>query len=277
MVLEATVIVIDNSEYMRNGDFLTSRYQAQLDTVEVIFRKKTSSNPENTVGLLTMAGESTRVVSNLTADFGKLLSGIHEAKIGGKSNLINGIEVACLALKNRQNKNQRLRVVAFVGSPITSDDECLDTLAKKLKSEEVSIDFINFGEEQLNTTKLEKFINTVNNNDTSHLVTVPPGPYLLCEQVERSPILSEGQTQSTFSGAGAASSTDTGVDNFGADDPNMDPELALAIRLSLEEEQARQQKESEDKKKATGKLDTVDEKKEDKDDGDGDVKMDESK
>ncbi|QPG77378.1 hypothetical protein FOA43_004791 [Brettanomyces nanus] len=275
MVLEATMIVIDNSEYMRNGDYLTSRYQAQLDTVELIFRRKTSANPESTVGLLTMAGESTRVVSNLTIDYGKLLSGLHEAKIGGQVNVINGIQVACLALKNRQNKNQRQCVVVFVGSPITDDEASLDKLAKRLKKNNVSIDFVNFGEQQINTSKLEKFIATVNNNNSSHLVTVPPGPYLLYEQVDKSPILRDQDASSTGGGPDDAGSSGAGGDDFGLDNSNMDPELALAIRLSLEEERTRQEREAA-ASSATDKLETVkeDEKKEPTESASSDAKPD---
>lgn len=247
MVLEATMVVIDNSEYMRNGDYLTTRYQAQLDTVEVLFRRKTYSNPENTVGLMTMAGESTVVASNLTTDYGQILSGLHSATINGTAQLTTGIQVACLALKNRQNKTQRQRVVVFVGSPIAESEQELEKLGKRLKKNNISIDVVNFGEEQLNTTKLEKFISTVNSNDTSHLVTVPPGPYLLYEQVDRSPILREDSGDSGFEdpsniGGGSVGGDANGFD-FGMDDPNMDPELAMAIRLSLEEEAARQERE----------------------------------
>lgn len=249
MVLEATMVVIDNSEYMRNGDFLTTRYQAQLDTVEVLFRRKTGQNPENTVGLMTMAGEAPRVVSNLTTDYGQILSGLHTAVISGEtSQLSTGIQVACLALKNRQNKSQRQRVVAFVGSPVQETDEELEKLAKKLKKNGVSVDIINFGEEQTNTTKLEKFISAVNSNDTSHLVTVPPGPYLLYEQVDRSAVVRDedsGFDQGAPGGMGGGMGDDDF--GFGMDDPNMDPELAMAIRLSLEDEAARQQRESEEK------------------------------
>ncbi|VEU20527.1 DEKNAAC101462 [Brettanomyces naardenensis] len=280
MVLEATMIVIDNSEYMRNGDYLTSRYQAQLDTVELIFRRKTSANPESTVGLLTMAGESTRVISNLTTDYGKLLSGLHEARIGGETNLVNGIQVACLALKNRQNKNQRQRVVVFLGSPVDSEDSTLDKLAKRLKKNNVSIDFVNFGEEQTNTSKLERFIGTVNNNNSSHLVTVPPGPYLLYEQVDRSPILRDQDVSGGSVGETGGASGVGGADDFGLDDPNMDPELALAIRLSLEEERARQEREAATSSGKDSNLNTVDEKvTEDKphDTEEDPDKMDESK
>lgn len=267
MVLEATMVVIDNSEYMRNGDYLTSRYQAQLDTVEVIFRRKTNANPENTVGLMTMAGESTVVVSNLTTDYGQILSGLHASKIGGQSNFINGVQVACLALKNRQNKSQKQRVIVFIGSPIRESESDLEKLAKRLKKNNVSIDLINFGEEQINTSKLEKFISTVNNNDTSHLVTVPPGPYLLYEQVDRSPVLRD-EDAGDMGGMGLG--MDMGGDGFGFDDPNMDPELALAIRLSLEEETARQERDTKDTSGSQDNLEPV------KEEESGD-KMDEDK
>jgi hypothetical protein len=48
---------MDNSEWQRNGDFTPSRLEAQKDAVTFLFNVKTQSNPENTVGLLTMAGK----------------------------------------------------------------------------------------------------------------------------------------------------------------------------------------------------------------------------
>lgn len=57
MPLEATMLIIDNSEYMRNGDYLPTRFDAQSDAVNVIFQTKIDSNPENTVGIMTMAGK----------------------------------------------------------------------------------------------------------------------------------------------------------------------------------------------------------------------------
>lgn len=246
MVLEATMVIVDNSEYMRNGDYTPSRYQAQLDTVEIIFRRKINSNPENTVGLMTMAGESSGVfLSNLTSDYGQILSGLHLSKIDGQSNFVNSIQVACLALKNRQNKLQKQRIIVFVGSPIDNSEEELKKLGKKLKMNNVSIDVVNFGEHQKNLSKLEEFINIVDNGEhTSHLVTVPQGPYLLYEQVDKTAILRDqdqingGEFGGEFGGA-----SDVDFGDFGMDDPNMDPELAMAIRLSLEEENSRKERE----------------------------------
>ena len=57
MPLEATIIIVDNSEYMRNGDYPPDRFRAQSDAVTTLFQTKVDSNPENTVGFMTMAGK----------------------------------------------------------------------------------------------------------------------------------------------------------------------------------------------------------------------------
>ncbi|TYI89624.1 hypothetical protein E1A91_D03G069200v1 [Gossypium mustelinum] len=63
MVLEATMICIDNSEWMRNDDYSLSRFQAQADAVSLICGAKTESNPKNTMGILTM--ENTNLYHDL--------------------------------------------------------------------------------------------------------------------------------------------------------------------------------------------------------------------
>jgi len=57
MPLEATMMIIDNSEFMRNGDYQPTRFEAQSDAVTTVFGSKTDSNPENTVGVMTSAGK----------------------------------------------------------------------------------------------------------------------------------------------------------------------------------------------------------------------------
>lgn len=49
---------------MRNGDYTTTRFEAQLDAVELIFRTKTQANPESTVGLLAMGGSGYVIFNN---------------------------------------------------------------------------------------------------------------------------------------------------------------------------------------------------------------------
>ncbi|KAJ3370533.1 hypothetical protein GGF31_004125 [Allomyces arbusculus] len=246
MVLEATVLVIDNSEWMRNGDFTPSRAQAQNDAVNLLFNVKTQSNPENTVGLMTMAGKGPEVLVTLTNDMGKILSAMHRVTIAGTPAVSTGIQIAQLVLKHRQNKNQRQRVIVFVGSPVLESEKDLVRLGKKLKKNNIAVDIVNFGEDAANTAKLEAFIQAVNSADNSHLVTVPPGPHILSDILVSSPIVAgEDGAGAAFGGMGGAGF------EFGVD-PSLDPELALALRISLEEERARQEAEAARQRAAGG-------------------------
>ncbi|CAL5197474.1 unnamed protein product [Lathyrus oleraceus] len=243
MVLEATMICIDNSEWMRNGDYSPSRFQAQSDAVSLICGAKTQSNPENTVGVLTMAGKGVRVLATPTSDLGKILACMHGLEIGGEMNLAAGIQVAQLALKHRQNKKQQQRIIVFSGSPVKYEKKMLEMIGRKLKKNSVALDIVNFGEDdEGKTEKLEALLAAVNNNDSSHMVHVPPGPNALSDVLISTPIFTgDGEGGSGFAAAAAAASAGgvSGYD-FGVD-PNLDPELALALRVSMEEERARQE------------------------------------
>jgi 26S proteasome regulatory subunit N10 len=124
-------------------------------------------------------------------------------------------------------------VIAFVGSTVNEDEKTLLKLAKKLKKNNVVVDVVNFGQFEENMSKLEFFIEKMGGEESGcHLITVPSGPTILSEALGQSPIFigEDGQSQYIPRGEGF----DMGVD------PNLDPELALALRLSLEEERARQ-------------------------------------
>ncbi|XP_034410049.1 26S proteasome non-ATPase regulatory subunit 4-like isoform X2 [Cyclopterus lumpus] len=212
MVLESTMVCVDNSEYMRNGDFLPTRLQAQQDAVIIVCHSKTRTNPENNVGLVTMANNC-EVLTTLTPDTGRILSKLHAVQPRGNISFCIGIRVAHLALKHRQGKNHKMRIIAFVGSPVEDNEK-----------------------EEMNTEKLTAFINTLNGKEGagSHLVTVPPGPSL-ADALLSSPILAgEG---------GAVLGLGTGDFEFGVD-PSADPELALALRVSMEEQRQRQEDEA---------------------------------
>jgi len=147
--------------------------------------------------------------------------------------LMTGIRIAHLTLKHRQGKNHKMRIVVFVGSPIEADEKDLVKLAKRLKKEKVNVDIVNFGESSVNTDKLTALINTINGKDGtgSHLVTVPSGPHLT-DALVSSPVI-QGED-----GAGAAGMAVGGGFDPYADD---DPELALALRVSMEEQRQRQE------------------------------------
>lgn len=240
--LEATMIVIDNSEWMQNGDYTPSRFESQKDAVHLLFTAKTNANPESAVALMSMGGKGPDVLVTLTNDYGKMLAALHETRTHGVSHLSTALQVGQLALKHRQNKNQKQRIIVFVGSPITDDEQSLVKLARKMKKNSIAVDFINFGEENENTTKLDAFIQAINSTDNSHLVTIPPGPHLLSDILASTSIVG-GNGMTGVAGASESEDFEFGVD------PSLDPELALALRMSLQEEKARQ--DAEDKKTAS--------------------------
>jgi len=241
MVLESTVMCVDNSEFMRNGDYLPTRLQAQQDAANLICRSKLRSNPENNMALLSMSDMQVHVT--LTTDSGKLLSKLNLVNPKGEMKFLNGLRVAHLALKHRQSKNHKTRIIMFVGSPIIEEDKEITKVAKKLKKEKVCVDVINFGEQAVNTDKLTNFINTLNGKEggSSHLVTIPPGS-MLSGAITTSPILVE---------EGGSSIAPTGGDFDLGFDPNIDPELALALRVSLEEQRHRQEENARKEKNTT--------------------------
>jgi len=260
MPLEATMIIIDNSEYMRNGDYTPSRFDAQSDAVNTIFQTKIDSNPENTVGLMTMAHKGPEVLVTHSKDLGQILKAVHTAtsKIGGSIDIPTAINIAQLALKHRENKNLRQRIVVFVGSPLQgsgADEREMVKLAKKLKKNNVAIDFISFGDgiEEGESSVLKSFVDNATSGDNSHLVPVPQGPHLLSDLVLSSPILSEDRgipPGAMVDAAGPSGSAGTNNFEFGVD-PSLDPELAMALRMSMEDEQARQAAEDQVRQAAT--------------------------
>ncbi|SCZ97994.1 BZ3500_MvSof-1268-A1-R1_Chr7-3g09663 [Microbotryum saponariae] len=279
MSLEATMLVLDNSAYAINGDFTPTRLEAQSDAVHVIFNRKLNAHPESEVGLMVMAGPAPQVLVTPTQDEGKLIAALHTIQPSGQADLETAIKVAQLALKHRQNKNQRQRIIVFCASPISTTSATLSKLGKKMKKNNVAIDIVAFGSSsdspdddggvdlsipsvpssstpqeptpptrpETTQHKLTTLYEAVNSSENSHLLFVERGPYLLSERLAQSPILRTRGTEEDYSqfggggGQGSAAVARTGEeeDGFGVD-PNLDPELAMALRMSLQEERARQ-------------------------------------
>jgi len=234
MGLEAVVLCIDNSEWMRNSDFSPSRAEAQEDACNLICGTKTRQNVENVVGLITTAGKAVEVRVSLTGDLAKFLTALHKVRVGGKADVMAAIQVAQLALRHRQNKKQAQRIILFVGSPVEESQAELVSLGGQLKKNKIAVDVISFGEINtgLNQDKLEAFHKAVNNNDNSAIVTIPPGTHMLSEHLARTPII-RGEAA-----PGGSTAPASGVPGFDFVDENVDPELAMTLKLSLETEEA---------------------------------------
>ena len=88
------MILLDNSEYMRNGDYVPTRLEAQVDAANLLVGAKTQSHPESTVGV----SAGTQLLVSPTDQVGKLLTALHELSIAGtSSNVTASVQVASLA------------------------------------------------------------------------------------------------------------------------------------------------------------------------------------
>ena len=204
---------------------------------------KIGGNPESTVGLLSMAGRSARILVTSTRDLGQVFTCMHDVKVDGTSDIISGIQKAQLALKHRQNMMQRQRIVVFVSSPIEVTTEKLVALAKKLKKNSVAVDIVNIGSEGENEAKVNAFIESVNNNDNSNALHIPATTPNLADTFMTSGVVvdRDAQNATPAAAAGGAGAADGGNANefpFGVD-PAQDPELAMVLRMSMEEERLR--------------------------------------
>lgn len=99
-----------------------SRWEAQADAVNLIFSAKTQANPESSVGLMSMGGNTPEILTTLTTDIGKILDGLHRTKIKGTMHLSTGINVAAVRSEGLCGK-QRTNVLTqyLVGSEASTE------------------------------------------------------------------------------------------------------------------------------------------------------------
>ena len=164
---------------------------------------------------------------------------------------MNALKVAQLSLKHRLNKSQRQRIIVFVGHPLTDEEQTYEELGIRLKRNNVAIDVVNFAHPE-NVPKLQALVQAANSGNDCHFLDVPLGVAHITDVLIASPIVQGedfgggaaadiGGAQPAGAGAGAAQVPGASqFAEYGGVDPSLDPELAMALRISLEEERARQ-------------------------------------
>ncbi|KRZ19182.1 26S proteasome non-ATPase regulatory subunit 4 [Trichinella zimbabwensis] len=229
---------VDSSDYMRNGDYFPNRLQAEIEAITLIVQCKLRSNPENQVGVLAMSN-GVNLINALTQDDGKIYMKLHTLIPRGTANFLNGIRVSQLALKHRYGRTHKGRIIVFLGSPLKNADNEIFKVAQRMKKEKIAIDVIAFGEEARKSKKLSLFASIMNSSGSENcqLVMVPKGSSLQ-EAVLSSPIVRREDGTLPNVPMIPGSNFDFGID------PNEDPELAMALRVSLEEQRQRQQAEA---------------------------------
>ena len=240
------MILLDCSQYMRNGDYFPTRLEAQQDAANLLIGAKTQSHAESTVGV----SSGTELLVSPSDDVGKILGAVHRVRMSpsDKSDICASVAVASLALKHRRNKNGAQRIVLFVGTPVNADIKSLQKAGRQLKKNNVAIDVVALGELEANEALLQELVDAANGRGedserTCHLVCIPIG-VLPSDVLASSPILasSGGAFAAAVAAGGFGGDNNNDGFDFGGIDPNMDPELAMALRVSMEEERARQER-----------------------------------
>jgi 26S proteasome regulatory subunit N10 len=170
-----------------------------------------------------------------TNDSDELANAINNITINGDAHMLTAIKIAQLSLKHRKNKSQRQRIIIFVGHPLVGSEEDFEDVGMRLKKNNVSIDVINFANPD-NVSRLQTLVNTANKESddapTCHFLDVPAGCSSIVDVMISSPILQPEDGGDAGMGGGGGMG--------GGFDAGMDPELAEAIRLSMEEANAAQ-------------------------------------
>lgn len=244
MVLEALIFCIDNSDWTRNGDYQPTRWDSQIEAANIISESKSDKNPENSLGVVSMAGRRVETPVTLTQDLAKILKSFREIKISGESDFITSINISMLLLKHRQNKNQKQRILLFVASPVKNTVDEMVLLGKKLKKNNVAIDIISFGNVDQNRESLNQLYSNTNNSNNSSYLEVGLEQYVV-DCLFTSPILNDNMyeepqvisnnndTNQNNQAQPSASQPTGGLSQFERD-------INLAIQQSIEEEERRQ-------------------------------------
>ncbi|EKF99391.1 proteasome regulatory non-ATPase subunit, putative [Trypanosoma cruzi] len=229
---EACFLCLDSTEFMRNGDQFPSRFLGVQEAASLLSNAKIQMNAENTVGFLTLGGNACTVFETLTLDVERVMCSLANISIRGKRcHFSQGLQIASLALSHRTNPRAEKRIVAFIGTPLSETDEELEKLARKLRKDDVAVDIVGICVEA-NVPRLAAFVEKLNKNGNSRFLNIPAGANLTDSLMSSSILLGADS-------GGGASETQDAYQGFGVD-PSNDPDLAMAIRMSLEEEQQRQ-------------------------------------
>lgn len=234
---ESCFLCLDSTEYMRNGDYYPNRMFSMLEAVNLLVSAKMQLNAENTVGFLTAGGNACTVFETLTMDVDRVLSSLANVKIKGKvCHFSAALRIAALALTHRTNPRSEKRIVIFVGSPIRETEKELETLAKKLRKDDVAVDVVSFGVPE-NVDLLSGFVSKVNKQENSFFINIEEGSNLIGVLMDTR-VFTGPDVIPTGDAAGMAMPGGAGM-GFTVD-PNADPDLQMALRLSMEEEWQRQ-------------------------------------
>jgi 26S proteasome regulatory subunit N10 len=236
---------MDNSDWTRNGDYHPNRWESQVEAANLLAENKCERNPENGIGVISMAGKRVEVHVTLTNDVSRILNAIRDVNLSGECDFMTAMNIATLTLKHRQNKNQKQRIILFVGSPIRHNPEDMVQLGRKLKKYNIAVDIISFGNVDENRDALKGFLDAVNNSNNSSMMEVPVGFYLIDSLFTSSLMNDAGgygdmPVEDAQLGGGAqnvpGTSNAPNINQQAGGMTQFERDMTLAIQQSLEEE-----------------------------------------
>ena len=239
---------MDNSDWSRNGDYHPSRWDSEVEAANLIAESKSERNPENGIGLITMAGKRVEVHVSLTNDLTRILNANKNVQISGESDFITSMNIATLTLKYRQNKNQKQRIILFVGSPINHSLEEVVQTGKKLKKYNIAVDIISYGHVDENREVLNQFLSQVNNANNSSILEVPVG-FFIMDSLFTSPIMTDAyempnesndvSSNNNQGGSNGQANVSGGLGQNVGGISQFEKDMNLAIQNSLDEDAKR--------------------------------------
>ena len=199
-----------------------------------------------------MAGKRVEVHVTLTNDVSRILNSIKAIQLAGDSDFVTALNIATLTLKHRQNKNQKQRIILFIGSPIKHSVEEMVQTAKKLKKYNIAVDIISFGNVDENREHIQQFFNNINNANNSSIQEVPVG-YNIMDVLFSSPIFNEASEYGNMPVENIPSSNVPQNQGMSGGMSQFERDMHLAIQQSLEEERKKKEAAKTEKTEKTEK------------------------
>lgn len=94
---------------MRNGDIAPSRLDAQSEAATMLFNMKRTANVENSISLMTMAGDGPKVLVTLTSDPNKISAAINTVRPSGSARFTVALEIAQVCMCGGESSLSFLR------------------------------------------------------------------------------------------------------------------------------------------------------------------------
>jgi 26S proteasome regulatory subunit N10 len=201
---DVTIALFDNSLYAQNQDYLPSRFILQKETVETIISRKLEENRENLVGIIPLAQPKLNEILTPTKQRTHLNNFLNNLELSSRTDLIKSLVQAAHSFNQREIPDKILLV--FLGSKL-EDALRSEFFAKvyELLTYGITVKIVFFGESSYSCDLFRQQIEFTNFG---------------CIRV--------GPNEDFCSLALSLLNGEEGIEN--------DPELAEAIRLSLEEQ-----------------------------------------